>query len=66
MSKAPDPILLCRYEELAQREDRLREARVSAQATAAEQLPGADDLEGQTSMYRTDSPVERARRRAPE
>jgi hypothetical protein len=47
MSETPGPISLCRYEELAQRENRLREARASGQVTAAEQLPCADDLEGQ-------------------
>lgn len=46
MRKAPDPIPLCRYEELAQRENRLREASVTAQATAAEQFRGAHDLKG--------------------
>lgn len=64
MSETPDPIPLCRYEELSQRENRLREAKASGQVTAAQQPPGADNLNVEGSMYRTDSPVERGRRRA--
>ncbi len=46
MSDTTDTIPLCRYEELARRENRLRKAKASASLAAADQLAGVDDLEG--------------------
>ena len=40
-----DTIPLCRYEELARRENRLRKAKASVRIAAPDQLPGADNLE---------------------
>ena len=45
MSDTPETMPLCRYEELARRENRLRKAKVSASITATDQLTGTDDLE---------------------
>ena len=38
------PVPLCRYEELAQRENRQREARASKSVDKTQQLSGDDDL----------------------
>lgn len=65
MSNPPDPAPLCRYEELARRENRLRQAEASARVAAANQLASADNLKGGGVDIPDPSPVERASRRAP-